>query len=623
MSNVGRRLLVLLATLAATTATAVGEPPKRPAYTDPQRLLQQILQSTAPPPQVAGESAEADSGLPDGLAPPEKAEVTVGDTGLLNVHVHDVDLSAVLEILSYQSKTNIVAGPSVSGTISANLYDVTLMEALEAVLAPHNLSYRRVGKTIFVGTVEELDKHRDPPETRVFPLRYISTSEGRKALEAVLGERGEVAVATAASEGASSGGSSSGGGAEEGNDDVGTRYLLVTTYPDLFAPVERVLAKIDVRPPQILIESTILRATLNDSNELGIDFSVLGGVDFRMVGASNPAAANVTVGALPTDEFDSTNFNVRTGFSGNVGNGGLSFGIIKNNVGIFLKALESVTDVVVVANPKIVTLNNQPAEVIVGRRDGYLTTTVTETAAVQTVEFLETGTQIKLTPHINADGTVRLRVRPKDSNGGLTSDNLPFEETTEANTSLLVEDGHTVLIGGLFRERTTRSRSQIPLLGGIPLAGALFRSSVDGTIREEVIILLTVHVLKDDAEEQRTYTELLADVERVRVGTRRGLLGIGRERLAQAFYQEAIRQQELGNLDAALLNARMALHNNPKLMPAITLKERLLGRRIWSDEGSRIRNFALELIGHGRRANELLGRPDAATPLGVGEEPQE
>jgi len=538
----------------------------------------------------------------------ERRGVTVGETGLLNVNVRDTEIAVVLEMLSYQARSNIVASTSVRGRISANLYDVTLPEALAAILLPNRYAFRRVGSTIFVGTVEEIAAHSPPPQTRIFRLRYISTGEALTAVSALLGEDGKVQAGGAAgAEGRES--------SEQSARPASGDYLIVTASPERLEAVARLLAEVDVRPRQVLIEATILRATLNEKTELGIDFTLLGGVDFQNVLSVSNAAANLRTGPLPPEEFQDTNFNLNTGFTANVTPGGLTFGVIKNNIGVFLRALEGITDVVVVANPKVIALNKQEAEVIVGRRDGYLTTTVTQTAAIQTVEFLETGTQVKIRPIINDDGTVRLFVYPKDSNGGLTAANLPFEETTEAKAEILVNDGHTVLIGGLFRERTVGSRSQIPGLGNLPLAGLLFQSRSDQTVREEVIVLLTVHVLKETAAEAGRFAELLDDVERVRVGSRRGLSGLGRERLAQAFYQEALRQAEQGRDDLALLNARMSLHNHPTHLPALRLKEHIQGRRMWDSDGARIRTFVLELIEQARSPNPddkpepFFGRP--------------
>lgn len=572
-------------------------------------------------------AAQEDERLADGTtasapAGAGRAGVTLGETGLLNVNVRDTEIPVVLEMLSYQARLNIVASTHVKGRISANLYDVTLPEALEAILLPNQYAFRRVGSTIFVGTPEEIAAHNPPPQTRIFRLRYISAGEALTAVGALLGEDGKVLAGGAA------------GAESRGQDDLTARpasgdYLIVTASPERLEAVARLLTEVDVRPRQVLIEATILRATLNEKTELGIDFTLLGGVDFQNVLSVSNAAANVRTGPLAPEEFQDTNFNVNTGFSANVTPGGLTFGIIKNNIGVFLRALEGVTDVVVVANPKVIALNRQEAEVIVGRRDGYLTTTVTQTAAIQTVEFLETGTQVRIRPIINDDGTVRLFVYPKDSSGGLTAANLPFEETTEAKAEILVNDGHTVLIGGLFRERTVGSRSQVPGVGSIPLAGVLFQSRSDQTVREEVIVLLTVHVLKETAEEAGRFAELLDDVERVRVGSRRGLSGLGRERLAQAFYQEALRQAEQGRDELALLNARMTLHNHPKHLPALRLKERLQGRRMWDSEGARVRTFVLELIEEARlqrsggESAPFFGRPQLDRDLPRSSESEE
>src|SRR5690606_22979737 len=97
------------------------------------------------------------------------------------------------------------------------------------------------------------------------------------------------------------------------------------------------------------------------------------------------------------------------------------------------------------------------------------TTTVTQTSSIQNVEFLETGTQLRFRPYIGDDGYVRIEVHPEDSTGGLTAANLPFEQTTEVTTNIIVRDGHTILIGGLFREVTSASRSQVPLVGNVPV----------------------------------------------------------------------------------------------------------------------------------------------------------
>jgi type IV pilus assembly protein PilQ len=289
----------------------------------------------------------------------------------------------------------------------------------------------------------------------------------------------------------------------------------------------------------------------------------------------------------------------------------LSIGILKDHVGVFIRALEQVTDTVVLANPKVLGLNKQKAQVIVGRRDGFITTTVTETQAIQSVEFLETGTQLIFRPFIGNDGFVRMELHPEDSIGGLTAANLPFEQTTEVTTNVMVKDGQTILIGGLFREVTTDSQAQVPLLGDIPVIGTAFQSRSDSTRRQEVIILLTVHIIKDMDAYAEQSRDRLEDIERLRVGLRQGQMWHGRERLAQALYKTALDQYAAGELDDALWNVRLSLYNNPRLLPAIRLQEELRGRREWDEDGTATKDFIRHAIMRERGISEpAYGKPD-------------
>ena len=135
-------------------------------------------------------------------------------------------------------------------------------------------------------------------------------------------------------------------------------------------------------------------------------------MDLELLGSTSTAVQNVTVGDLPTARLEKFNSNVTTDLTSNVPQGGLHIGILKDQIAVFVRALEQVTDTVVLANPKVLALNKQKGQVIVGRRDGYITTTVTETQAIQTVEFLETGTQMIFRPFIGEDGYVRMELPP-------------------------------------------------------------------------------------------------------------------------------------------------------------------------------------------------------------------
>jgi type IV pilus assembly protein PilQ len=215
-----------------------------------------------------------------------------------------------------------------------------------------------------------------------------------------------------------------------------------------------------------------------------------------------------------------------------------------------------------------------------------------------------------------------MELHPEDSIGGLNAANLPFETTTELTTNVVCKDGQTILIGGLFREVTTETRSQIPLLGDLPVAGAAFRSRSDSTSWEEVIILLTVHVVKDTDAYAEAGRQQVEEIERIRVGLRRGMQWYGRERLAQAHYRQALEHYANGDLDRALWDIRMALHNHPRLLPAIKLKEEILGRRDWDEEGSVSRDFIARLImeeaapGSGEEPRFGRPAPQWSEPLG-------
>jgi type IV pilus assembly protein PilQ len=593
------RLGALCAVLLLALPSAVAQAPGSPEATAIQNLLKGMLD-----PQ-AGKTDE-------GGKPGDNDGVKSVDSGLFDVHVRDVEIATVLEMLSYQARTNIVASPQVRGSISANLYSVTLSEALDSVLRPHGFDMQKTGSTIFVGTLEEIAAQQ-PQDTRVFRLRFLSRDEALKAIQALVSKSGK-AVAGGGGGGNTGAAAAGASGGVAASTDASSDYIVVTDSTDRLDRIGKLLERLDERPQQVLIEATILRATLNENNQFGIDFTMLGGIDFQNVSSVSNASSDIATGQTPPGDLQQTTFNANTNLLGNSIAGGFSFGLIKDSLGAFIKALEEVTDVTVVANPKLIGLNRQESEVIVGRRDGYITTTVTETASIQKVEFLETGTQIRIRPIINDDGTVRLAVHPKDSNGGLTASNLPFEETTEAQADILLRDGHTVLIGGLFRERSLHSRSQVPVLGNIPGLGLLFQKQGNATVREEVIILLTIHVLKDTLAEKERFESLLEDVERIRVGARGGIQGLGRERLAQAYYQEALKRFEAGDEERALLNIRMTLHNHPRHLPAIKLREQLLAQRGWDDDGSPAHVFLLNLIRerHPRPADRTppLGRPE-------------
>jgi len=502
----------------------------------------------------------------------DQESVKMSMTGTFDIQVQDAELRGVLHLLSTQGKRNIVATKEVAGQVTADLYAVTFEEALDAIMQSSGYVYRQKGRFIYVYTPDQLAaalQAEKKTEVRVFHLSYITAEDAEALILPALSDDGSVSLSPASETGIETSDEEAGGNSLAGED-----VIIVRDYEENVKQIAEILDKLDAKPQQVLIESTILRASLDEDNTLGIDFNALAGIDFETRGAVNGDLD----GYLPNQ----TAAGFQTDVIGEL-NGGMSIGVITNNIGIFIRALESVTDTTVVANPKLLVLNKQRAEVMIGSRDGYLTTTVTETVATQTVEFLETGTRLVVRPYIGRNGYIRMEIHPEDSDGSVTELGLPRETTTEVTCNVMVRDGHTIVIGGLFREDTDNDRSQIPVLGNIPYAGTLFRSTTDGTEREEVIILVTPHIVNHDIDEA-IGERLKDDVNRFRLGQRKGLRWWNRSRLAQTHMRWA--KQELANGDRAkaLWNVDMALSCNPRMEEALRLKERLMDRALWSDE---------------------------------------
>ncbi|MBN2560681.1 MAG: hypothetical protein JXQ75_07115 [Phycisphaerae bacterium] len=545
-------------------------------------------------------SAEEQSAMPPeesrGATTDEQTEqkIQVGVNDRVTMHVSGLPLADALRLLSEPSKRNIVMADGVDGTVTASMYNVTFEDALTAMLVSNGLGFVARGDFIYVYPLEELAAQAQAGRqvtSRVFKMTYMNAAAVRGLIEPLLSNIGKISVTPPSSVGL--------GGDEGMNDTEGDSVatpdtLIVTDYVEKVSEIEDVIRQLDAQPKQVLIEATVLRATLSEDNALGIDFTTVGGIDFTTLTSVSPAAQDITTGNTPVDLLGDTTMTARTDFNTGVPAGGFTFGIIKDQIGVFIRALEQISDTDVLANPKILALNKQVGQVIVGRRDGYFTTTVTETAAVQNVEFLETGTILTFRPFIGDDGHVRMEIHPKDSTGGVVNE-LPWEQTTEVTTNILVKDGHTILIGGLFRDVSTAAREQVPVLGDIPIAGALFRTTRDNTIREEVIILLTVHIIKGELDSLAS-EGLEQDVERARVGMRRGIQWLGRERLGQAHYRWALEHLASGDVEKALWDADMTLHNYPRHLHAIKLKEKLLGRRAWESEASSIRTYIRDRI---------------------------
>jgi hypothetical protein len=162
----------------------------------------------------------------------------------------------------------------------------------------------------------------------------------------------------------------------------------------------------------------------------------------------------------------------------------------------------------------------------------------------------------------------------------------------------MVKDGNTIVIGGLFREDSSTGRSQVPFLGNIPIAGQLFRRQRDRTTREEVIILLTPHIIQDEDAYTKESMKAMGDAQRMRVGIRKGMMPWGRERMAELSYEWAQKELAKPNPDQGkvLWHLNVATNLNPHFMEAIKLKEKISGAQLYGVDNSTIRDFLRDRV---------------------------
>jgi type II secretory pathway component GspD/PulD (secretin) len=214
-------------------------------------------------------------------------------------------------------------------------------------------------------------------------------------------------------------------------------------------------------------------------------------------------------------------------------------------------------------------------DIYIGKKVAYQSqTTQTDTSTTEQVQFLETGTKLSFRPYISRDDYIRIDIHPKDSSATLRSSGtstLPDETSAELVTNIIVKDGHTIVIGGLFRQAITTTRTQIPVLGSIPFIGGLFRGAADEAVREEVIVLLTPHIISDP--NQADGQASMAEVQRKIIGARDELQWINNVRRANEYYDKAAEQYLQGNHSAALKKLDAALKLYPAYLEAIRLKE--------------------------------------------------
>lgn len=428
---------------------------------------------TAPVPAVADEAAV-----------PVIDEEPAQD-GMVSLNFRDVDIKDVLRLLSYESEVNIVAGPEVAGLVTIQLDNVPWKRALDVVVDTYGYAYDQRDNIITVTTIENLKKRREdamlladqePLVTQAFVLNYAKAVKVIESVEKMKTDRGSV------------------------NYDERTNMIIVRDTASNVEMMGDVIKKLDKTTPQVMIEAKIIETTLGNTEQLGIDWNVQASAN----GAIWPTSWPLTDTKYErTDLFPDISEEDATGVFtyGTLDTGSLS---------VALDMLSTRNDTNTLSNPKIVTLDNQAAKIVVGYQYPFPEYTYNEDQAQMQVsgwEYKDIGVIFEVTPHVNNAGVVTLDLAPKVTaiDGYVTVDQtataqVPQLTTREATTSVMIQSGDTLVIGGLISDATTDTESKFPLLGDIPLLGKLFRHKSTVKAKTELLIFLTPHIVTPRGE---------------------------------------------------------------------------------------------------------------------------
>jgi type II secretory pathway component GspD/PulD (secretin) len=225
-------------------------------------------------------------------------------------------------------------------------------------------------------------------------------------------------------------------------------------------------AKIDAPPPQVLVEAVLVVVRLNkDHLDSGVDFALLDG-------ASKTPVADAS---------------------------GVKFGSVGRSRDGFIRALKAFGETTVLAAPRMLVLDKQSSEIHLGDQLGYRTSTVTQTSTIETVKFINLGTQLRVRPFVLSDGTIRLEVHAERSTGKLDGLGIPQLNAVQFATNVMLRDGVTIAMGGPIETEVTQGEKVSPFLSSIPYLGCLLCNTENVTTEKQLIMLLTAHVQKPDA----------------------------------------------------------------------------------------------------------------------------
>jgi type IV pilus secretin PilQ/predicted competence protein len=395
----------------------------------------------------------------------------------ITVEYKDADLVNVLRSLALTYRLNLITGPDIKGKVTINLQEITVEKALEAILKANGLNYSKTDGVIYIssGDASLVDVF-----TEVIQLKYMTATQAQNITREVLSSKGDMKINETANN------------------------IILTDYRENIEKIKNLLRQTDTAPKQVLIEAKILDITSSDLRSLGVTWNAdytpsKGGLFSRdtkfpeeLSGTLNMAGTSTS---LSGGQFVLNTLTLK----------GLT-------IGATIDALVRDGKAHLLASPSIAVINGQEARIVIGERFPYKERTQTTSGTTETTKFVDIGTSLKVNPQINDDGYITLSLHPEVSSLLSALDAGPRITTREADTTVRVKEGETLVIGGLIRQSDNRSEDKIPFLGNIPVLGHLFSRKEQDVQQTELAVFITPRILYSK-EEQKARGLKLQDTE--------------------------------------------------------------------------------------------------------------
>ncbi|MFH4158646.1 type IV pilus secretin PilQ [Acinetobacter bereziniae] len=435
----------------------------------------------------------------------------------ISLDFQDIEVRRVLQLLADFTGINMVAADSVQGNITLRLKDVPWDQALDIILKTKNLDKRRNGSVIWIAPVTELIKAEEdeakalaqsvklaPIQTEYIQLNYTKVADVLKLLEDSRNPKGAEANRTTNTESLALESLLSLRGSAVA--DTRTNTLIINDTANNIDKIRKMVDLLDVSIKQVMVEARIVRATTDFTKEMGVKWGILSqGINKNndlLVGGSDKTLWDLRT---PDDDGKYTitrpdNLNVDLGVT-TTGASKIAFGLISMSdfmLDLELSALQSDGYGEVISTPKVMTADKQKAKVASGQQIPYQTTQTAGGAATATTSFKDALLSLDVTPSITPDGKVQMQLNvTSDSPAGTAPNGEIILNKNEVNTNVLVDNGETVVLGGIFEQETKNIQTKVPFLGDIPYLGRLFRKDLKSDNKRELLIFVTPRIVND------------------------------------------------------------------------------------------------------------------------------